>query len=178
MTLVVNLFGGPGSGKSTTAAAVFSDLKRKGVEVELASEFAKDLTWEGRHQTLTFQPYVTVKQMFRIHRLIGQVDVVVTDSPILLALAYGGQGYPVASFERFVLDQHHMWRSLNFLIRRHPNKDYHSAGRNQTADEAEALDSRIRGLLDGQEVPYVESYGPPEGADKIVSVVRRALVQG
>ena len=27
MTLIVNLFGGPGTGKSTTAAGVFSKLK-------------------------------------------------------------------------------------------------------------------------------------------------------
>lgn len=41
-TLVVNLFGGPGSGKSTGAAYVFARLKMLGYNAELVTEFAKD----------------------------------------------------------------------------------------------------------------------------------------
>ena len=48
-SLTVNLFGGPGTGKSTTSAAVFSLLKMHGVNAELITEFAKDLTWEKRY---------------------------------------------------------------------------------------------------------------------------------
>ncbi len=45
-TLVVNLLGGPGSGKSTTAADVFARLKWQDINCELVTEFAKDLVWE------------------------------------------------------------------------------------------------------------------------------------
>ena len=34
-TLFVNLFGGPGTGKSTLCAAVFSELKRRGIDCEM-----------------------------------------------------------------------------------------------------------------------------------------------
>lgn len=44
--LVINMFGGPCTGKSTTATAVFSLLKMHDVNIEYTSEFAKDLTWE------------------------------------------------------------------------------------------------------------------------------------
>lgn len=44
--LVVNLFGGPGCGKSTTMARLFADLKTRGLNVEMVSEFAKDLVYE------------------------------------------------------------------------------------------------------------------------------------
>jgi len=37
MTLVVNLYGGPGTGKSTTAAATFAELKMAGINCELVS---------------------------------------------------------------------------------------------------------------------------------------------
>ena len=47
--LCVNLFGGPGIGKSTTAAGVFNLLKLHGIETELITEFAKDLVWEERY---------------------------------------------------------------------------------------------------------------------------------
>lgn len=43
--IVVNLYGGPGVGKSTGAAYVFARLKEAGVVAELVTEFAKDLTW-------------------------------------------------------------------------------------------------------------------------------------
>lgn len=44
MTIYVNLYGGPGSGKSTTAAGVVSQLKLLSINAELVTEYAKDLT--------------------------------------------------------------------------------------------------------------------------------------
>ena len=41
-TLIINLIGGPGSGKSTTAAGLFYKLKQMGIDCEMALEFAKD----------------------------------------------------------------------------------------------------------------------------------------
>lgn len=58
--LVVNLFGGPGVGKSTGAAKVFSELKLLGVNCELVGEFAKDKTWEHNSTALSCQEYVLV----------------------------------------------------------------------------------------------------------------------
>lgn len=48
MTLYVNLYGGPGTGKSTGASYIFSKLKLAGVEAELVTEYAKDLVWEAQ----------------------------------------------------------------------------------------------------------------------------------
>ena len=45
-TLVVNLFGVPGAGKSTGAAHIFSCIKMAGVNAELITEYAKDKVWE------------------------------------------------------------------------------------------------------------------------------------
>ena len=47
MTLVVNFFAGPGAGKSSMAAGLFAELKFRGVNCELATEYAKDKVWEG-----------------------------------------------------------------------------------------------------------------------------------
>lgn len=51
-TIVVNLFGAPGAGKSTGAAYIFALLKMAGVEAELVTEFAKDKVWEGNTAVL------------------------------------------------------------------------------------------------------------------------------
>ena len=45
------------------------------------TEFAKDLTWENRQNTLENQLYVFAEQHHRVNRLKKQVDVVITDSP-------------------------------------------------------------------------------------------------
>ena len=44
--LVVNLFAGPGTGKSTAAAQIFQALKWQRFSCELVTEFAKEKVWE------------------------------------------------------------------------------------------------------------------------------------
>ena len=86
---VINLFGGPGSGKSTTAAGLFYFMKLQHLNVELVTEYAKDLLWSGRLQNLLDQQeYIFAKQNHKLHRLRGKVDFAITDSPILLSYAY------------------------------------------------------------------------------------------
>lgn len=86
--IILNLFSGPGAGKSTMAADIFAKLKRAGVNSELASEYAKDKVWEKSLSILENQIYVFGKQHHRLFRLKSQVDVIVTDSPILLSAIY------------------------------------------------------------------------------------------
>lgn len=81
MTTFINLFGGPGTGKSTAAASLFAEMKKKGMDVELVTEVAKDFVWEERQKTLEIQPYITVKQYRNLFRLKGKVDYVITDAP-------------------------------------------------------------------------------------------------
>ena len=44
-TKIINIFGNPGSGKSTIAAYLFTELKSRNIEVELVTETAKDLVY-------------------------------------------------------------------------------------------------------------------------------------
>ena len=57
-TLVVNLFGAPGSGKSTAAAYIFALLKMAGINAELVTEFAKDKVWEEAKAAFENQQYL------------------------------------------------------------------------------------------------------------------------
>ena len=45
------VFGGPGCGKSTLMARIFAELKTRGYDCEMVTEFAKDLVWEKRDET-------------------------------------------------------------------------------------------------------------------------------
>ena len=59
-TLLVNLYAGPGAGKSTGAAYIFAKLKTAGVDCEYVSEYAKDRVWQEDQFPLQHcQLYVT-----------------------------------------------------------------------------------------------------------------------
>lgn len=164
---MVNLFTGPGSGKSTTAAGVFYELKTRGVNVELATEFAKDLTWEKRHTTLNDQIYVFGKQYHRIFRLIGNVDVVITDSPILLSCVYDPEQRE--HLRNLALSEHNKWSNYNVFLER--KKSYNPKGRNQTESEAKAIDVKILNFLDTHRIPYKTASGVARCKSMIVSDV-------
>ena len=87
-TLIVNLYGGPGTGKSSGAAYIFSKLKMAGIDAEYVTEFAKDKVWENNTEAFKCQFYISGKQAFRISRCFGKVDVIITDSPIVLGKIY------------------------------------------------------------------------------------------
>lgn len=170
-TLVVNLYAGPGSGKSTTAAGVFFELKSRGINCELATEFVKDLVWEERHKAIDNQVYIFAKQHHRVTRLLGEVDVIVTDSPLLLTLVYGKA--EDAALKNLSRVEHNKLWTFNCFIKR--NKEYNPKGRWQTYAEARDLDRSIADMLDKEQVPYEVYFGNAEGKDKIVDKVLRIL---
>jgi hypothetical protein len=87
-TIVINLFGAPNSGKSTTAAGLYYKLKLTGRPTEMVREYAKGLAWEGRIPGQFDQPYIFGKQLKYESMLYGKVDFLVTDSPLLMSAYY------------------------------------------------------------------------------------------
>lgn len=148
--LIVALYGGPGCGKSTTAAVVFGRLKHQGINVELVTEYAKDLTWEGRDFALSHQPYLMAKQIRNYDRLTGKVDVIITDTSPLLSIVY-----PSDTMEPLVRSLFHGWvaadwksrNTLNVFLHRDPSIPYVPEGRSQSEGEAKYLDGRISEVL-------------------------------
>jgi hypothetical protein len=88
--LVINLWGGPGAGKSTVAAELFVCLrKHTNANVELTNEFATELCFERSKENLKDQVYLLGNQWHRLWRLeqIG-VDVAISDSPLGIGIPY------------------------------------------------------------------------------------------
>lgn len=182
MTLVVNLFGGPGTGKSTNATYIFSELKRKGVVCEYVSEYAKDVTWEETQVLLNNQIHVFSEQFRRQWRLLGKVDVIVTDSPLFLGLVYFNHYNKDSSVfsPQFTLAIQDMilygfteFNNMNYFLTR--EKPYVQVGRNQTETEARQLDEEVAQQLAQYYIPYKVRGTNKEDADMIVNEIMTYL---
>ena len=171
--IVVNLFGEPGAGKSTCAAYVFSQLKMRGVNAELITEFAKDKTWEKNFSALKNQAYMFGEQWYRITCCENDVDVIVTDSPILLNILYNDNIVLGESFNKVVENVFKSYNNKNYLLYR--VKEYNPKGRNQTEEEAHSLGIQLRNILDNRDIPYARLPGNLHTADKIVESVLEVL---
>lgn len=162
---VINLFGEPSAGKSTTAAGLFFQMKHLGVKVELVTEYAKACVWEGKKQTLDDQLYVTAKQNHQLERLRSQVDYIINDSPILLGIIYKRKSnFP--SFDNLVKEVFDSYDNFNILLSR--GKPYRTEGRMQTEDQAKVVASQIETMLINLKVPYHKVVGTKDAPDKIL----------
>lgn len=152
---IVCLYGGPGSGKSSTAYSLCGLMKKKNHEVEINSEYIKKWIWEGRKVNHGDQHYLFAKHAKKERDLIrNNLEFIVNDSPLLLTHYYGKK---FDDFERdfntseHSLKQHHAfckksgYRCEHFFLERPEN--YSELGRLQTKEEAEFIDFEILEVL-------------------------------
>lgn len=170
--ILVNLYGAPGAGKSTGAAYIFSQLKMAGVNAELVTEFAKDKVWKGSKAVFENQAYIFGKQYFRITRCAPHVDVVITDSPLLLSTVYNTDQTLGETFNQLVRNVADSFNSKNYFIQR--VKEYNPAGRFQNEQESDAIANQIENLLNNQ-VEYKAIPGNPDGYHQVVKDILEAL---
>jgi len=143
-TLNVNLYAGPGVGKSVTAAALFVALKMRGVHAELVNEYAKELVYDGVIAK-TSQRDILEEQLRRQARLQGKVDVVVTDAPPLITLMYASElcePPAVQELEQLLSRSTEGWHNLEVLLHRDVRQSYEQAGRYQSAEQAREFHER------------------------------------
>lgn len=143
---VINFFGCPGAGKSTTAAALFAFMKNKGLNVELVTEYFKELVWENTAKKTTDYLYVLANQNRRLERLRDKVDYIVTDCPLLLvgfyATKYGKHIDIVSNLSR---DMYNTYDNINFLIS--APKEISSSGRIHSLEESLQLGQEMMAYL-------------------------------
>ena len=167
--IVVNLFGVPGAGKSTGAAYIFSNLKMRGINAELVTEFAKDMVWENNTEVFKNQAYIFGTQSFRISRCQDKVDVIVTDCPLFLTAFYNKSAILGKQFNDVVFNVFNSYNNVNFFIDR--VKDYNPIGRLQTEKEAQALREPMLKMLKDYNVDFTTIDGTFKGYDLIVEQI-------
>lgn len=168
-TIVINLFGGPGVGKSTLCSMIFSTLKVKGIDCEMALEYAKDIVWEESFKKLSNQIYVFGKQQNRIWRLNGKVDVIITDSPLLNSIIYDDTKNP--HLYNLIISEFNKLNTLNYYITR--TLKYEENGRVQTYEQAIEKDNFYKRILLENNIKYKEST--PNSLSEIILDIENKL---
>jgi len=118
----------------------------------MATEYAKDITWEESYKKLENQIYVFGKQHSRVNRLLGKVDVVITDSPLLNSIVYDNSNND--ALKNLVLYEFKKLNTLNFYVSRRIK--YEENGRNQSIDEAIKIDNIYKKILEDNQIQYFE----------------------
>ena len=158
-TTVINLFAGSGSGKSTTAALLFGEMKLRGLNTELVREYVKSWAWNGRKVQDMDQLYLLGKQISYERTLYGKVDYIVTDSPVLICGVYeeywsdGKRKYAGEAALSFL--DHAREKGIvhkNYFINR--KKPFDPRGRYETEEQAKVIDSFMREYLDKNNISY------------------------
>lgn len=176
MKLLVNLYAGPGTGKTTIAAGVFHKLKMLGINCEYIQEYAKDKTWQGDMFSLGVQPYMAAKQLYRQERLRDKVEVAITDGALLNSLLYPCK-YVDENFEKWLVHAYNQFPNYNiFLIRNSVMKPYEPAGRRQTEEEARELDDLTEDLLERLGIERTHWLVREDTVDRIVTSIQRKLL--
>lgn len=172
-TVVVNLFGGSGLGKSTTAAGLFYAMKMRGLNTELVREYVKQWAWDSIPVGKFDQIYLTGKQAKAESRLYNKLDYVVTDSPILLSAIYetfySGKSVVLPSIKLFLdLAKQENVEHVNIFLAR--NKPFDTRGRYETQETAIKVDSFAKDFLTNNGVKFIELNVPDE--ERIASILK------
>jgi len=174
-TTIINLYGGPSAGKSTSAAYVFYLLKSAGRSAELVREYVKDWAYENRKINTYDQIYFLGKQVRHESMLLGKVDWLVTDCPIFMnvyyaskyttpTLAAGVKEMTQAFYQQTHDDGH---RHINILLKRH--RPYVSEGRYQDEAGAKEIDIGLEKMFLDLNLPVIHTYSDEKDLKSILT---------
>lgn len=157
MTTVINLFGGSGLGKSTTAALVFGHMKLKGLHCELVREFVKEWAWAGKSIKPEDQVTIYENQLAREKLYYGKLDYIVTDSPLLLGPIYqkyysGDDPISTSVLNGIKQAEKEGVQYMNFVLQR--NKPFDARGRYETAQQAKEVDELVNQYLSNHLIEF------------------------
>jgi nicotinamide riboside kinase len=172
-TIVVNIIGGPGVGKSILTSDVFSALKREGISCDIAAEYIKKKLREKALKAVESQIYIFAKQQFQLFTLKDEVDVIVTDSPIFFSAVYDKTKCPL--LRALIMKEFHKYNTINYLVERDETQAYEEEGRYQNLDGAKKVDTQMVKFLAEENIEYTTVYGI--GPKTIKNIVHDVLAE-
>lgn len=182
MTVLINFFGSPSSGKTTLSAALFTRLKVMGVNVEYTPEYVKGWVYESRPVGKYGQFTIFGEEVRRQSRLFNTVDIAISDSPVALTGFYnyfysGRQDNCLSSackeFYRRAQEEDNI-QVINFLLPK--RNEYVSGGRYQSESEAAQVNIQLKEWLNKEGYNYTLLDCPDsERVDVIINKLQEVV---
>ena len=170
-TLVINLIGGPCSGKSTVAAELFARLKKMGIHCELVSEYIKDRIYEENKTMPNNQIAIFGMEHYNISTKIGKVDVIVHDGSFLNNVIYKvGEN---KEFDDLIISEYKKFTNLDFFIKR-GNIEFEDYGRIHNLKQSKELDKIIKETYERYGLSYIEVEAR-DAVDKMIPIILKKL---
>jgi len=145
----INIFGGPGCGKSTVAANVFSRMKSDGHNIELVDEYVKSWAYEKREINKFDQAYLFTRQLRKEYLVLkNSSGMIITDSPLHLSICYAKR----CGFARWdclqsiANDFEDEYPSINVILDR-VGCEYKQEGRYEDYNQAIEVDATISNYI-------------------------------
>lgn len=136
----------------------------------MALEYAKDKIWENSLDVLDDQIYVFGKQLHRLNCLKSKVDVIITDSPILLSIIYNKE--PSNYLDDLIVEQFRKFNNLNYYLVR--DESFNQTGRVHNLEESVEKDNQIKIMLNKYNISYTTVY-KNNSVDVIIDDVMKAI---
>ena len=156
-TKVINIIGGPGSGKSLIAAAIILHLHLHNKTVETIPDYAKSLVWQQNHEVLKNQSFIAQRHFEMLNLLDGQAQYLITECSLPQVLYYN-ENYAdnicdIAKTRAQILEWYGQHDNVNIFVERGDKKYVHT-GRFQDEDQARDIDRGLHALLEREGLPF------------------------
>lgn len=146
MSILINLFGGPGAGKTTLAHGIVYEFRMHGIEADIATEYPKELIYDRINPASINQYTILAEQFKKIERVLRACTVVVCECPLLLCAEYDmGKRHifqMVKDYETYLKDTYKTSTYNYFVDRIVP---YTTTNRVHTEKQAIDIDRRLLG---------------------------------
>lgn len=173
-TTVISLYSGPGSGKSTLSAELYAIMKYKHLSVEMVREVAKEWAFDNRKIGPFDQISIIGEQIKRESSLFGQVNYIITDSPVALGAFYFEHNHN-QMFMSDMVEQYYKFcnknniKFKNFFLTRQSYYEQH--GRFETRSEAKVVDAGLQLFMDTCGYKYDILNNPNTRAEDILKIM-------
>lgn len=171
MTTVINFIAPPGAGKTFMTNSVYVEMIKSGFNVEPVSEYAKELVFEQRHETMKNEIYLFAKQHQRLFRLKEKVPYIVTDRPIILSVLYNNKyGTGSEKFNELIIEEHNRYNNINILLKR--TMPYKQIGRHQSEEESDVMYYEIMEFLNEYGISYIKMDSDENTCKKVIELLK------
>jgi len=167
---VINFFGAPGVGKTTTAMWLTSSLKKMNIDAEISLEFVKEYILSGNDNLLAYQNYIFAQQdrQLRILQTSQEVEFAVTDAPLLHSAFYEPEKYPIY-FKDLVFEIFNSYDNINFFIKR--NHPYSHQARIHDEKKSDYITKKLPAFLRNYNIPFIEINSTDDMEEKVLTHV-------